>query len=147
MGRKIDNIWDLLSFHEGRVRHAYQDSRGFWTIGVGHLIDKRPGGGISDEMIDRMLDDDIKSHTAKLEKALPWAAKLDPVRKAVLQDMTFNMGLQGVLGFKNTLAAVRAGAHDRAAEGMLKSKWATQVGPRAARLAHMMRTGEWPEVE
>lgn len=147
MSRKIDNIWDLLNFHEGRVKHAYQDSRGFWTIGVGHLIDKRPGGGISDEMIDKLLDDDIKVHTAKLEKALPWTAALDPVRKAVLQDMTFNMGLRGVLEFKNTLAAVKAGDMAGAAQGMLKSKWAQQVGPRAQRLAGMMQSGEWPEIQ
>ena len=36
-----DKIIALLSLHEGRVEHAYQDSLGYWTIGVGHLIDKR----------------------------------------------------------------------------------------------------------
>jgi lysozyme len=145
MGQKLDNIKDLLSFHEGRVKHAYQDHRGFWTIGVGHLIDKRPGGGLSDPQIDALLEDDIKHHTERLEANLPWVKKLDPVRRAVLQDMTFNMGITNVLGFKNTLAAIKDGEMMKAAAGMLQSKWAAQVGPRALRLATMMKTGEWPD--
>ena len=28
-----------LRLEEGEVLHAYQDSLGWWTIGVGHLID------------------------------------------------------------------------------------------------------------
>lgn len=34
----------LLTSDEGRVPHAYQDHLGYWTIGVGHLIDRRKGG-------------------------------------------------------------------------------------------------------
>jgi lysozyme len=32
---------EMLTRDEGRVRHAYQDHLGFWTIGVGRLIDQR----------------------------------------------------------------------------------------------------------
>jgi lysozyme len=51
------------------------------------------------------------------------------------------MGLAGLLQFTNTLAAVREGRYEDAASGMLTSLWARQVGPRATRLAEMMRTG------
>ena len=40
---------DLLIAEEGEKLSAYQDSMGFWTIGVGRLIDARKGGGISQE--------------------------------------------------------------------------------------------------
>jgi lysozyme len=56
--------------------------------------------------------------------------------------MAFNLGVAGLLSFKNTLAAVKAGEWAKASAGMLASKWAKQVGLRAVRLAHMMKHGD-----
>ena len=53
--------------------------------------------------------------------------------------MAYNLGINSLLGFKNTLATIQAGRYNDAADGMLASKWATQVGDRATRLAKMMR--------
>ena len=141
----ISNIRDLLSLHEGRVTHAYQDSLGYWTIGVGHLIDKRKGGKLPEHIIDALLDYDIKKHADELFAALPWAKTLDEVRQTVLIDMAFNLGVSGLLTFKNTLRAVQERRWGDAADGMLASKWAKQVGKRADRLAQMMKSGAWPE--
>ena len=140
----VDNVRELIALHEGRVPHAYQDSLGYWTIGVGHLIDKRKGGRLPEPIIDALLDMDIAEHAAALEAALPWVSGLDTVRRAVLVDMAFNLGVPGLLKFKNTLEFVRNGRWVEAGAGMLASLWASQVGPRARRLANMMRTGKWP---
>lgn len=140
----MNNLRDMLSLHEGRIPHAYQDSLGYWTIGVGHLIDKRKGGKLPEPIIDALLDFDIHEHSQELFKRIPWALSLDEVRRAVLTDMAFNLGVAGLMGFKNTLAAVKDKRWDDAAKEMLNSKWASQVGPRALRLAEMMRTGRWP---
>lgn len=126
---------------EGVVPHAYQDHLGYWTIGVGRLIDKRKGGRLSDEEIDYLLANDIARFKAGLDEHLPWWRGLDPVRQRVLVNMAFNLGINGLLGFKNTLAAVKAKRWIDASRGMLASKWADQVGLRAHRLAKMMRTG------
>ena len=126
---------------EGVVRHAYQDSLGFWTIGVGRLIDRRRGGGLSDAEIDLLLSNDIQRVDAGLDARIPWWRTLDPVRRRVLANMGFNLGVEGLLGFRNTLPAVREGRYEDAADGMLRSKWARQVGARAVRLAAMMREG------
>jgi lysozyme len=67
----------------------------------------------------------------------------DNVRRFVVKNMLFNIGLGRLLGFKKMLAAVRAGDYDRAAEEMMDSKWARQVKGRAVELAEMMRTGEY----
>lgn len=139
-----DSLEKLITLHEGRVEHAYQDSLGWWTIGVGHLIDKRKGGKLPDFIIDALLDFDIKVKRAALRKALPWVDKLDPVRQAVLDDMAFNLGIQGLLGFRNTLRFIEVGDYEKAASNMLKSLWAKQVKTRAVRLSNMMRTGQWP---
>jgi len=140
----MNNKRDLIALHEGRVPHAYQDSLGYWTIGVGHLIDRRKGGRLPEHIIDALLDYDIELHEGELTRALPWVDNLDPVRRTVLIDMAFNLGIKGLLGFKNTLAAVKDGRWDDAASGMLASKWASQVKSRAVRLADMMRSGRWP---
>jgi lysozyme len=55
--------------------------------------------------------------------------------------MAFNLGVPGLLKFKNTLRAVREGRFEDAAKGMLASKWARQVKGRAVRLAQVMKTG------
>jgi lysozyme len=129
---------------EGVVRHAYQDSRGLWTIGVGRLIDERKGGGLSDEEIDHLLANDVSRVKSELDKFLPWWRDLDAVRQRALINMCFNLGIHGLLGFRNTLAAIQAHDWPKVAAGMLDSRWARQTGARAHRLAHMMETGEAP---
>lgn len=139
----ITNVRDLIIRHEGRVNKLYQDSLGYWTIGVGHLIDPRLGATLPWELVDRLFDIDLARHSEELRAKLPWVAELDEVRAAVVTDMYFNLGPK-LLEFRNTLAAVEEGRWDDAAAGMMQSKWARQVGPRAARLAKMMESGEWP---
>jgi lysozyme len=56
--------------------------------------------------------------------------------------MAFNLGVEGLKRFKDTLSSVQAGEYQEAAKCMLDSKWASQVKGRAVRLANMMRTGE-----
>lgn len=136
----------LLVLHEGVVPYAYQDSEGYLTIGVGHLIDRRKGGTLPVEIIWLLLEYDIRKKEEELDKALPWSRDLDPVRRTALLDMAFNLGVDGLLGFRNTLHAIQEQRWGDAADGMLASKWAGQVGRRAVRLAEMMRSGQWPAV-
>ena len=131
-----------LEEDEGFRSSAYQDSESFWTIGIGRLIDKRKGGGISKEEALFLLSNDVARTEKELDQKLPWWRGLDDVRQRVIANMSFNLGVPGLLGFKNTLKAVHESRWDDAADGMLSSKWATQVGKRAHRLARMMRTGK-----
>jgi hypothetical protein len=52
------------------------------------------------------------------------------------------MGTAGVLGFKNTLTALRAKDYAQAARGIRGSKWAQQTPGRAERMAKAIETGE-----
>lgn len=145
MNRKSppNNIVGQLLSDEGVVLHAYQDHLGFWTIGVGRLIDKRRGGGITQEEALYLLYNDIKRKTEELELRLPWVGKLDDARKGALLNMAFQLGVVGLLGFKTTLALIRSGDFAKASVQMLKSKWAQQTPERAQRIAEQIRTGVW----
>jgi len=65
----------------------------------------------------------------------------DQVRFDTLTNMCFNLGAPRLSGFKKMWEAIEAGDYSTAAEEMLDSKWARQVGPRADRLAQKMETG------
>jgi lysozyme len=128
---------------EGAESCAYQDSLGYWTIGVGRLIDSRKGGGLSNEEIDFLLENDIKTKTREVLLALPWMPRLSEPRQAVLIGMAFQMGIGGLLRFHRMLGSVEDGQYGEAAMEMLDSLWAQQTPKRAARLAKQMLTGEW----
>lgn len=133
---------------EGVKAHAYQDHLGFWTIGVGRLVDERKAGsGLRPEEITFLLNNDIDDRIRELGRRLPWFLDLDPARQGVLLNMSFQMGVDGLLGFKNTLKLVERGDYTQAAENMLLSKWAGQTPARAQRMAEQMRTGRWQYTE
>ena len=135
-------LTEQLRRDEGTESCAYQDSLGYWTIGVGRLIDARKGGGLSNEEIDYLLDNDIKAKTAEVLQALPWAARLSEPRRAVLVNMALQMGTRG-LAFRMTLGSIEDGHYGEAALGMLDSTWAKQTPARAMRLATQMETDQW----
>src|SRR5690606_31130796 len=84
-----------LRDEEGEKLYAYQDHLGYWTIGVGILIDKRKGGGLRKEESDFILRNRIRLQTAEVEKALPWSKDLDEPRKDVSVGMAIRMDLVG----------------------------------------------------
>lgn len=140
----IEQLTAQLRRDEGTKAAAYQDHLGFWTIGVGRLIDSRkPGAGLRPDEIDYLLKNDIADRVTALTKALPWFSALDEARRGVLINMAFQLGTAGLLGFKSTLALVAAGKYTEASEQMMKSKWAEQTPGRAKRLSEQMKTGEW----
>lgn len=129
---------------EGEKPCVYQDHLGFWTIGVGRLVDARkPGAGLRPHEITFLLTNDIDDRIGELQKRLPWFNQLNPVRQGALLNMSFQLGVDGLLGFTNTLRMVSQGHYDLAATNMLKSKWATQTPERALRMVEQMRTGKW----
>lgn len=137
------NIWEQLIRDEGIVPHAYQDHLGYWTIGVGRLIDKRKGGGLTDDEIKYLLNNDINKRKAQLFILIPWIRDLSEARLGVLLNMSFQMGVEGLMKFKTTLKLVKEGKYEEASKQMLSSLWARQTPERAKRLAKQMATDEW----
>lgn len=138
-----DRLAEQLLRDEGFVPYAYRDSLGYFTIGVGRLIDKNKGGGITREEALHLLENDIAKVDKQLREKLPWTANLSEARRGVLLNMAFQLGINGLLGFKNTLAMIERGEYVKAADGMLNSLWAKQTPVRAKRLSEQMRTDKW----
>lgn len=139
----IEQLTRQLRRDEGVIPHAYADSEGWLTIGVGRLIDKRKGGRLRHAEIDYLLANDIEEAEAALRDRLPWFDSLDEARRGALVNMAFNLGVSGLLGFRKTLVHIERGEYASAAAEMLRSKWAQQVGDRAKRLAEQIKTGRW----
>lgn len=138
------NVVDLISqlrADEGEKFQLYKDSEGYWSIGIGRLLDPAKGGFIRPDESALMFNNDRDAAYYGLKKALPWLDKLDQVRQEVLINMAFQMGVTGVLGFTNTLQFIKIGSYGAAADGMLNSKWAKQTPNRAERLSDQMRDG------
>ena len=130
---------------EGCRLHSYPDplSGGDpWTIGYGATgPDIGPATIWTQEEADTDLGVRLSVLCDSLDGALPWWIGLAAPRAAVLVNMAYNLGLNGLLGFPHMLAAAQAGKWAEAHDEMLNSAWARQVPARALRLANQMQTG------
>jgi lysozyme len=132
-----------LSRDEGRRKRVYLDSVGIPTIGCGWNLE---ANDLPEDVIDRLLDVSIDQAMRDLDALEPRWQQIDGDRQRVLLNMAFNLGRSRLAAFKRFWAEIDAfidgqGAQhlSRAADEMLASKWAEQVGARATRLADRMR--------
>lgn len=128
-----NRLRDQIIRDEGSIAFAYDDAtgravvrgytmRGYVTIGVGFMVDRDKGGGLRQEEIVFILDNRLRILSEELKARLPFLVKLSETRQAVLVNMAFQMGVSGLLGFKNTLAMIERGDYSGAAKGMLNSR-------------------------
>lgn len=136
----MSRLHEMLIRHEGLRLKPYRDAKNKLTIGVGRNLDD---AGITREEALMLLNNDIATVRREVERALPWVSRLNPVRKDVILDMVFNLGLPRFRRFKKTIAAIKAEDWEKAAREMLDSQWAKQVGKRAKELSAMMKRGQY----
>lgn len=136
---------------EGAVRNkdgqhmAYNDSKGFATGGIGHLLTKEEketypiGTEISDEIANAWFAEDMDEAVGGVDRMLE-ARRVDLPDAAydVLVNMTFNLGRKGVEDFTKMWDALEIGDYETAAAEMRDSKWFDDVGNRAVRLINRM---------
>ncbi|MGH8622269.1 MAG: glycoside hydrolase family protein [Burkholderiales bacterium] len=135
----MTRLQEMLIRHEGLRLKPYRDTRDKLTIGVGRNLDDV---GITRAEALMLLNNDIATVRNEVERAFQWFSSLNAVRKAVVLDMVFNLGLPKFRQFEKTIAAIKAKNWEKAAREMLDSRWARQVGVRAKELAAMMKRGK-----
>jgi hypothetical protein len=148
----INDIYSLLRFDEGERLYVYDDFNGkpivpgshvFGnpTIGVGRTL---AINGISQDESDQMLTHDVQKWYAAFKD--PWFLALDNVRRAAIVDMAHAMGVAGVRGFHDMIAALSRQDWGAAYAAVLASTWSTEANARAKRVANMLKDGAWPTV-
>ena len=139
----MDKVIEILRRHEGVRSHAYKCSAGYVTIGVGRNIDQDGGLGLSEDEVDYLLSNDIDRCIKELAVTFDWFKQLDEARRDAMVNLVFNLGMPRLKQFKNALAAMENCDWNTAADELLDSRWAAQVGSRATEVASMIRTGEY----
>ena len=131
----------MIKQHEGLRLQKYTDSRGFPTIGYGHLIDKNNiiDGTITQAQADALFDMDYREHKDAAMK-IPGYANANIKQKAALIDLTFNMGPGWVDGFPKFKKAFASGDYDAAANELVDSNWYGQVKTRGPVIVDLIRS-------
>lgn len=127
-----------LERDEGRRSKPYKDTEGFLTIGVGHNLDSE---GLCKEAIDAQLDYDIRTKaTDPLDRYLSWWREHPEGVQRALGNLCFNLGIAGLLKFKDTLSLIRAREYKLAAAQLLtNTRYHQQIGQRLDRIAELIR--------
>jgi len=135
----LEKVKALLRSHEGLRLNMYLDTLQNPTIGYGHNLAQR---GISLDIAETLLMEDINSTTTELIAAWPGFLNLTTNRKVAILDMAYNLGVPRFMGFERTIACLEADDNDGAAHEILTSLWASQVPNRAKDIAKIIRTDE-----
>lgn len=138
----MSNLIAQLKRHESLELKPYKCTSGKLTIGVGRNLEDI---GITEQEAELLLLNDIGRVKQELVND-QWYMDLDPVRKAVIENMSFNLGYPTLKKFQNMIASISEGDYETASKEMLDSRWSKQVGQRSIELAEQMRTGQWQEV-
>jgi len=145
-------LMDEIKRHEGEVLEIYEDSLGYLTFGVGHLIKDSDdehglpvGTPVSQERVDDVYDYDFDKHLEETihlfeSKGGEDFYSLPENIQHVLVNMTFNLGGTRFGKFNNMWKGVVSGDWEKVAVEMEDSKWFRQVGRRSVELQEMVRS-------
>lgn len=134
-----DEFEEMLIRHEGLKLKPYKCTAGKLTIGVGRNLDDN---GITEAEAIMMLKYDIEVARSALLR-YGWFVTMDSIRQEAIINMVFNLGMTRFLQFKKTIAHLQNKEWNLAADEMLRSKWAEQVGNRAKEIAKIIVTGKY----
>ena len=131
---------NMTKTFEGLRLKPYKCTAGKLTIGYGRNLEDV---GISQAEADMMFERDFAMAESEVKRLCKEfnidCDSLIEQRFYVLTDMMFNLGYARLSKFKKFLYALKTGSYAAAADEMLDSVWAKQVGNRATQLSALMR--------
>lgn len=137
----MNQLQSVIIEHEGVRLKPYRDTKGVLTIGVGRNLDDC---GISEDEAMFLLNNDLTTCETQLSR-YDWYVGLDKVRQGVIIELVFNVGLPKALLFKNMIIAIINENWAGAANELLDSAWAKQVGStRSENMASRLLRGKYP---
>lgn len=142
---------ELIRFEEGYSDVPYVCSEGYVTIGYGTKLHKAKGMApsnfplvVNTDIAEQLLHIEVETKVARLlnSSAGRTYTNLSEDRQAIILSMSYQMGVSGVLAFRNMWAALDIGDYHKAGFEMLDSKWASKDTPtRALRHSSVMVAG------
>jgi lysozyme len=116
----IELLKDSVKHYEGLKLKPYVCLVKKLTIGYGRNLQDK---GISKNEAELLLENDLFNIKLILEDKIKFFYSLDDVRQNVLIEMAYNMGVTGLLKFKNTLNYLKNKDYEKASIEMLDSQW------------------------
>jgi lysozyme len=102
---------DFITKEEGARNRAYKDTKGLWTIGVGHLIkdDEKDliNSTLTNDQVEELLRSDLKWCSEAVESSVK--VPLSQNQFDALYSLCFNIG---ATAFKNSTVVKRINAND-----------------------------------
>ena len=162
---------NMIATSEGNIAYPYKDSKGLWTIGIGHLI--QPGGGktlpekyaewskngkvgakgnntkpaMTPEEVNKLFEEDLNTHM-KIAEKFPNFDKFNESGQAALIDLAFNIPeTTDRRKWPSFLAALDKMDVKEAVKHLLSngkggpSQYSKDVGSRATRTANLLLNG------
>lgn len=123
---------DDIKQEEGFKGIVYKCTEGFDTIGYGTRLP------LSEKEAEMILEYRLNILKSNLSSSL-YMLDIDKKAWDILYNMVYQMGVKGVLNFKNMIKALEVKDYKRAGDEMLDSKWAKQTPARANRLSKAMK--------
>jgi lysozyme len=151
------DLIESVSTHEGFRATPYKDTEQLWTVAKGRCLETNP---LSPAEWKYLLDNKLITLSITLAGAnwlmlrqidvtekecmrvFEFWPELDEVRREVLIEMGYQMGMDRLLGFKKMLAALRRQDWEAVEREALDSRWAKQTPSRATKLAEQLGTGK-----
>lgn len=143
MSLDLDKLRADLERDEGIRFAKYLDSLGNETCGIGHLMTADDLTNYSEQwsqaQVDSYYSQDIAATIAWCRRNIPWWFNLpEPVARGIT-NLAFAMRGK-LLEFVKMLDALQLADFAAAADELLDSLWARQVGERAMRIAALFRS-------
>ena len=133
----VDLAVQRLKLEEGFRSKVYRDTVGKQTIGYGLNLD----AGISERLASFILSFLVREIEEQL-LTYRWYSGLDDVRRAVILDVAFNCGVDGLLHFPKMISALLAKNWTAASQELLDSDAARLNSSRYRALSQALLKGQ-----
>lgn len=131
----MENLIENIKNSEGFVGVVYKDSLGIDTIGYGTRMP------LDEEEAELILKHRLNKKIEHLLKEKPFIKELSINRQNVLFEMAYQLGVNGLLGFKKMFIALEVEDYHTAQLEGLDSKWRKQTPNRAKKLMSIILKG------
>jgi lysozyme len=119
--------YDSIKMHEGFSPKAIPDVDGTFVLGYGHNCQRAV---ITTGAATVVLGDDLTATLTALVLAWPPFLACDGPRQQLVLEMAYQLGVEGLLGFKDLLHSLAAKNYSAAVDALVASRLAAQTPAR-----------------